>query len=67
MGSLLSFRAERVQRGYGIGSFFKSIARFAIPLVKQRVQVVGKWAPKTAIDVGKDTGVATNFFRGVKL
>ena len=30
-GSIAGFRGARIQRGYGIGNFFKSIARFAIP------------------------------------
>ena len=40
-GSIASLRWARIQRGYGIGNFFKNIARFAIPLVKRGAQAIG--------------------------
>ena len=53
-GTLTGFRGARIQRGYGLGNFFKSIARFAIPMVKRGVKAVGKKALETAMSVGQD-------------
>ncbi len=53
-GTLSGFRGTRIQRGYGLGSFFKSIARVAIPLVKKGVNAIGKKAIETAVNVGQD-------------
>ena len=53
-GGLRGFHGARIQRGYGLGSFFKSIARVAIPLVKKGVNAVGRKAIKTAVNVGQD-------------
>ena len=53
-GSIAGFRGARIQRGYGIGNFFKSIARFAIPLVKRGAQAIGRRALAAAVDVGHD-------------
>ena len=41
-GGLRGFHGARIQRGYGLGSFFKSIARVAIPLVKKGVNAIGQ-------------------------
>jgi hypothetical protein len=43
-----------MQRGYGIGGIFKSLARYAIPLFKQGAKVVGKRALQAATEVGQD-------------
>jgi hypothetical protein len=43
-----------MQRGYGIGSIFKSLARYAIPLFKQGAKDVGKRALQAAREVGED-------------
>ena len=53
-GGLRGFHGARIQRGYGLGSFFKSIARVAIPLVKKGVNAIGRKAIKTAVNVGQD-------------
>ena len=53
-GTLPGFHGARIQRGYGLGSFFKSIARVAIPLVKKGVNALGKKAVETAVNVGQD-------------
>ena len=53
-GNIAGFRGARFQRGYGIGSIFKSLARYAIPLFKQGAKVVGKRALQAAIEVGQD-------------
>ena len=53
-GNISGFRGARMQRGYGIGSIFKSLARYAIPLFKQGAKVVGKRALQAATEVGQD-------------
>jgi hypothetical protein len=50
----LGFLGVRMQRGYGIGGIFKSLARYAIPLFKQGAKVVGKRALQAATEVGQD-------------
>jgi hypothetical protein len=35
---LNGFKGQIIQRGYGIGSFFKRIARWAIPIIKQHAK-----------------------------
>ena len=34
-GNIIGFRGARIQREYGIGGIFKSLARIAIPLFKR--------------------------------
>jgi hypothetical protein len=53
-GNIAGFRGVCMQRGYGIGSIFKSLARYAIPLFKQGAKVVGKRALQAATEVGQD-------------
>ena len=53
-GNIARFRGARMQREYGIGSIFKSLARYAIPLFKQGAKVVGKRALQVATEVGQD-------------
>ena len=53
-GNIAGFRGARMQRGYGIKSIFKSLARYAIPLFKQGAKVVGKRALQAATEVGQD-------------
>jgi hypothetical protein len=37
---LNGFKGQRIQRGYGIGSFFKRLARWAIPIIKNHAKPV---------------------------
>ena len=53
-GNIAGFRGVRMQRGYGIGIIFKSLARYAIHLFKQGAKVVGKRALQAAAEVGQD-------------
>jgi hypothetical protein len=53
-GNIAGFRGSRMKSGYGIGSIFKSLARYAIPLFKQGAKVVGKRALQAATEVGQD-------------
>ena len=53
-GNIAGFRGARMQRGYGIGGTFKSLARYAIPRFKQGAKVVGQRALQAATEVGQD-------------
>jgi hypothetical protein len=53
-GNIAGYRGARMQRGYGIGGVFKSLARYAIPLFKQGDRVVGKRALQAATEIGQD-------------
>ena len=53
-GALAGFRVARIQRGYGLGSSLKSIARVAVPLVKRGINAIGQKAIETAVNVGHD-------------
>jgi hypothetical protein len=50
-GNIAGFHGERMQREYGVGGIFKSLARYAIPLFKQGAKVVGKRALQTATEI----------------
>ena len=64
--SIAGFRGARIQRGYGIGNFFKSIARFAILLVKRGAQAFGRRALGAAVDVGHDILEGKNVKQSIK-
>ena len=53
-GSIAGFCGARMQRGYGIGGIFKSLARFAMPLFKKSAKAVGKRALQAATEIGQD-------------
>ena len=53
-GNITGYRGAHMQRGYGIGGIFKSLARYVIPLFKQVAKVVGKRALQAATEVGQD-------------
>ena len=65
-GNIAGFYGARMQRGYGIGSIFKSLARYAIPLFKQGAKVVGKRALQAATEVGQDVLQGKNVRESVK-
>ena len=65
-GALAGFRGARTQRGYGLGSFFKSIACVAVPLVKRGVNAIGQKAVETAVNVGHDVLAGKNMKEAVK-
>ncbi len=65
-GSIAGFRGAHMQRGYGIGSIFKSLARYAIPLFKQGAKVVGNRALQAATEVGQDVLQGKNVRESVK-
>lgn len=65
-GNIVGFRGARVQRGYGIGGIFKSLARIAIPLFKRSAKAVGKRALKAATEVGQDVLEGKNVINSAK-
>jgi len=59
-GQMPVFAGARYQRGHGIGNFFASIKRFAMPLLKR----VGKFLLPRALNAGAD--IAINVLEGKK-
>ncbi len=48
------FAAPRYQRGYGVGSFLKTLARTAAPFVRQAGKSILSKGLETALNVGQD-------------
>ena len=65
-GNIGGFPGARMERGYGIGGIFKSLARYAIHLFKQGARVVGKRALQAATEVGQDILQGKNVRESVK-
>ena len=65
-GNIAGFRGTRMQRGYGIGGIFRSLARFAMPLFKKSAESVGKRALKAATEVGRDVLDGKSFKESTK-
>ena len=65
-GNIIGFRGARIQRGYGIGGIFKSLARIAIPLFKRGAKAVGKRALQAATEVGQDVLEGKNVIGSAK-
>jgi hypothetical protein len=65
-GNIAGYRVARMQRGYGIGGIFKSLARYAITLFKQGAKVVGKRALQAATEIGQDVLPGKNVRESVK-
>ena len=65
-GNIVGFRGARIQRGYGIGAIFKSLARIAIPLFKRGAKAVGKRALQAATEVGQDVLEGKNVIESAK-
>ena len=64
--NIVGLRGGRMQRGYGIGGMFKSLARIAIPLFKRGAKAVGKRALKAATEVGQDVLEGKNVMKSLK-
>ena len=60
-GSLPAFHGARFQRGYGLGSMFKTLFRWAVPHLRQGAKVVGKKALQTGANVAQDVLQGENF------
>ena len=53
-GSLPAFHGARFQRGYGLGSIFRGLFRWAMPHLQQGAKVIGKKALQTGVNVAQD-------------
>ena len=65
-GNIIGLRGARIQRGYGIGGIFKSLARIAIPLFKSGAKAIGKRALQAATEVGQDVLEGKNVIKSAK-
>ena len=64
--NIAGFPGTRMQRGYGIGGIFRSLARFAMLLLKKSAESLGKRALKAATEVGKDVLGGKSFKESTK-
>ena len=53
-GNLPAFHGARFQQGYGLGSIFKGLFRWAMPHLQQGAKVLGKKALQTGAQVAQD-------------
>ena len=53
-GNLPAFRGSRFQQGYGLGSIFKGLFRWAMPHLQQGAKVLGTKALQTGVQVAQD-------------
>ena len=53
-GNLPAFHGARCQRGYGLGSIFKGLFRWAMPHLQQGAKMLGKKALQTGVQVAQD-------------
>ena len=65
-GNLPGFHSARFQQGYGLGSIFKGLFRWAMPHLQQSARVLGKKALQTAVDVAQDVLAGENLKTATK-
>ena len=53
-GSLPAFHGARFQHGYGLGSIFRGLFRWAMPHLQQGAKVIGQKALQTGVNVVQD-------------
>ena len=53
-GNLPAFHGSRFQQGYGLGSIFKGLFRWAMPHLQQGAKMLGKKALQTGVQVAQD-------------
>ena len=53
-GNLPAFHGARFQRGYGLGSIFKGLFRWAMPHLPQGAKVIGRKALQMGVNVAQD-------------
>ena len=59
-GNLPAFHGARFQRGYGLGSIFKGLFRWAMPHLQQGAKMIGKRALQTGVQVAQDVLAGEN-------
>lgn len=55
------YRGEALQKGYGFGSFFRTLFRAAVPLLKSGASSVGKEILRSGLNVMSDVSQGNNF------
>ena len=65
-GNLPAFQGARFQRGYGLGSIFRGLFRWAVPHLKQGAEMLGKKALQTGVNVAQDVLAGENLKTAVK-
>lgn len=68
---MVVFRGGRFQRGYGqvgygLGSFFQSLARRALPFLQKGVKTVGRAAINTGMNIAQDVLAGGDLKRSAK-
>ena len=53
-GNLPAFHGAQFQRGYGLGSIFKGLFRWAMPHLQQGAKVLGRKVLQTGVQVPQD-------------
>ena len=53
-GNLPAFHGGRFQQGYGLGSMFRGLFRWALPHIQQGAKMLGKKALQTGVNVAQD-------------
>ena len=53
-GNLTAFHGSRFHQGYGLGSIFKGLFRWAMPHLQQGAKMLGKKALETGVQVAQD-------------
>ena len=64
-GNLPAFHGARFERGYGLGSIFKGLFRWAMPQLRQGAKVIGKNALQTGVNVAQDVLDGDNIKKAV--
>ena len=59
-GQMVVFHGTPYQRGYGLGSFFQSLARKALPFIKQGAKTLGRAALDTGVNIAQDVLAGNN-------
>lgn len=65
-GGMNAFRGPVMQKGYGLGGFFKGMARTFAPVLKKGLLTVGRKALETGVQVMNDVADGRNFKNSVK-
>ena len=65
-GNLLAFHGARFQRGYGLGSIFRGLFRWAVSHLQEGAKMLGKKVFQTGVDVAQDVLAGENLKTATK-
>ena len=65
-GNLPAFHGARFQRGYGLGSIFRGLFRWAVSHLQQGAKMLGKKALQTGVSVAQDVLAGENLKTATK-